>query len=93
MELPNLGRHCQLKNCELLDFLPYICDLCGDTFCHDHHKYDSHDCPKKDQQELKAPICPICEKPVVVLPNEDINVKISNHIENGCVDIELKQKK
>lgn len=32
MELPQIGKNCQLANCNSLDFLPVACPLCQQTF-------------------------------------------------------------
>jgi len=44
MELPHIGIHCSFKNCNKLDFLPFVCDGCGLTFCLDHKTQESHEC-------------------------------------------------
>ena len=46
MELPDVGQHCSLPDCNDLDFLPLICNLCQEVFCKLHSSYDSHNCPK-----------------------------------------------
>ena len=43
MEFPNLGQHCALESCKLLDFLPYKCDRCGLSFCAEHRTYEARD--------------------------------------------------
>jgi hypothetical protein len=35
----SLGEHCALATCRQLDFLPFQCDGCNETFCAEHFKY------------------------------------------------------
>jgi len=44
----DIGQHCSLPTCKLLDFLPCKCDLCGLIFCKDHAAYDAHNCSEYD---------------------------------------------
>lgn len=39
-----VGKHCQLPYCNQLDFLPFLCQSCGKTFCLDHRTESSHQC-------------------------------------------------
>jgi predicted nucleic acid binding AN1-type Zn finger protein len=39
-----VGKHCQLSYCNQLDFLPFLCQSCGKTFCLDHRTESSHQC-------------------------------------------------
>lgn len=39
-----VGKHCQLAYCNQLDFLPFLCQSCGKTFCLDHRTEASHKC-------------------------------------------------
>lgn len=43
----NLGKNCH--QCHRLDFLPFQCSFCKETFCSDHRTPDIHDCPKNRQ--------------------------------------------
>jgi|AntRauTorckE6833_2_1112554.scaffolds.fasta_scaffold87462_2 predicted nucleic acid binding AN1-type Zn finger protein len=47
MEFPNLGKHCDLKNCRQLDFLPFYCRDCKKYYCKDHSYKKDHKCEKK----------------------------------------------
>ncbi|KAK4224330.1 AN1-type zinc finger protein 1 [Podospora fimiseda] len=54
-----VGSHCAYTYCNQLDFLPFKCQSCIQTYCLDHRTEDSHSCPKKGvwaehkrQQEL-----------------------------------------
>lgn len=42
--LLDIGKACSF--CDNIDFLPYVCDLCGLTFCGDHRSTLSHRCSK-----------------------------------------------
>lgn len=39
-----VGKHCELPYCNQLDFLPFLCQSCGKTFCLDHRTEASHKC-------------------------------------------------
>jgi AN1-type zinc finger protein 1 len=41
-----VGAHCQATYCNQLDFLPFRCQSCFQTFCGDHRTEDSHHCVK-----------------------------------------------
>lgn len=43
-ELPHLGKHCHVESCNRLDFLPFECVHCKNTFCSDHRTSDAHVC-------------------------------------------------
>ena len=32
VDLMGLGQHCSIKSCNRLDFLPFKCSKCGETF-------------------------------------------------------------
>jgi len=46
MEFPETGKHCSIKNCKLLDFLPFVCEHCRAIFCKEHFHMISHECLK-----------------------------------------------
>lgn len=48
MEFPTTGKHCSVKDCKLLDFLPFICEHCQVTFCKEHFNIASHECLKTE---------------------------------------------
>lgn len=39
-----IGSHCQYAYCNQLDFLPFQCQSCNQTFCLDHRTEDAHAC-------------------------------------------------
>jgi len=87
MELPHLGKHCDLLDCRQLDFLPFLCDCCKKTFCLEHHKYASHNCPVKKEQPKPVVVsvvkCPVCELNLSLLNNENPDQKIDQHMNSG----------
>lgn len=44
MEFPDTGERCSIKDCKQLNFLPFVCYHCHDTFCKDHFHITSHKC-------------------------------------------------
>lgn len=40
-----IGKHCDVKSCHQLDFLPFKCESCLGTFCLDHRTETAHTCP------------------------------------------------
>jgi len=42
MEIPTLGENCAFRGCGQLDFLPFVCRGCAQTFCLDHR--NDHGC-------------------------------------------------
>lgn len=49
-----IGEHCSLQGCNQLDFLPYVCEQCGQTFCGQHRLPESHHCKKTVTQTTKT---------------------------------------
>lgn len=54
-----IGRQCSHPSCLLVDFLPFKCQHCADSFCADHFKPESHSCSKYDETKYNrvAPDC------------------------------------
>jgi len=86
MEFPSLGKHCSVEDCKLLDFLPFTCDGCRQTFCLDHRKYKSHQC-RSAPLDVTVPQCPMCSQIISISNNEDINRVVEEHISQGCPPI------
>ena len=83
MELPHLGRNCALPSCNRLDFLPHQCSRCLSYFCEEHKL--EHSCTETTRVpslNRKSELCPICERSVVYVPNEDINITMEKHMNN-----------
>jgi len=91
MELPTLGKHCAIKGCSILDFLPYTCDRCSLIFCQDHRTYDAHRCGIKFDRVV--PECPLCGQVINVRPGEDVNAKVDAHMNAGCPQVPKNETK
>ncbi|KAI7902597.1 uncharacterized protein BX663DRAFT_509784 [Cokeromyces recurvatus] len=61
MELPQVGKHCQLSDCNSLDFLPIACPFCKQTFCGDHRLPLSHQCLQWNQVNNQLAQCNVCQ--------------------------------
>jgi len=86
MEFPDLGKHCSVPICKRLDFLPVTCNRCKLIFCDEHHKYSDHNCTVTIDR--RVPECPICGQIIEVLPSENVDEKVSRHIDAGCPKVE-----
>ncbi|KAH6818784.1 zinc finger type [Perilla frutescens var. frutescens] len=81
---PNLGKHCSVGDCRLIDFLPFTCDCCQQVFCLDHRSYSRHQCPKASKHDVTVVICPLCAKGVRLIPEEDPNITWESHVNIDC---------
>eukprot|EP00246_Nothoceros_aenigmaticus_P012936 TRINITY_DN4208_c0_g1_i1.p1 TRINITY_DN4208_c0_g1~~TRINITY_DN4208_c0_g1_i1.p1 ORF type:complete len:270 (-),score=11.23 TRINITY_DN4208_c0_g1_i1:508-1317(-) len=81
---PNLGEHCEVADCNLVDFLPFTCDRCSKVFCLDHRTYGSHECPKGNKDDVTVLVCPLCAKTVRLVLDEDPNITWDRHVQSGC---------
>ncbi|MCJ1308249.1 hypothetical protein MMC25_001902 [Agyrium rufum] len=45
-DLDSIGAHCQHPYCNQLDFLPFRCESCKNTYCLDHRTENAHTCAK-----------------------------------------------
>lgn len=92
MEFPDLGKRCTADACNMFDFLPYTCVNCKKIFCQDHFKLQAHHCPslQDPSMDVRVPICPICDKPVPVKRGNDPNIRMNQHIQSNCSDLEPK---
>lgn len=84
MELPHIGQHCSLKQCNQLDFLPIRCDECLLTFCSDHFRYEFHNCQTAKNKDNQVPVCPLCSKAVPSTRNNLPDFAVSQHIDSHC---------
>ncbi|GJM98898.1 hypothetical protein PR202_ga15950 [Eleusine coracana subsp. coracana] len=59
---PDLGAHCDNPDCNQLDFLPFVCDGCDNTFCAEHRTYMAHACANKAaaDQGRTVVVCEAC---------------------------------
>lgn len=58
-QLLSVGKQCSHPSCSLVDFLPFKCQHCEDSFCQEHFKVEDHVCPKYDanKHDRIAPSC------------------------------------
>ncbi|KAL8142941.1 hypothetical protein V2J09_015973, partial [Rumex salicifolius] len=83
-EFPNLGKHCAVDDCKLIDFLPFTCDRCHLVFCLEHRSYSLHKCKHANKDDVTVVICPLCAKGVRLVPDEDANITWERHVNTDC---------
>ncbi|KAH7373426.1 hypothetical protein KP509_17G055100 [Ceratopteris richardii] len=81
---PELGAHCSQPDCHLLDFLPFNCDSCKQTFCLEHRSYSAHNCTKEGLKDSRVIICPICASSVRTVFGENIDLTLEKHMQVNC---------
>ncbi|KAK3209352.1 hypothetical protein GRF29_69g1571491 [Pseudopithomyces chartarum] len=69
-DIEDIGAHCQMPYCHVLDFLPFRCESCKSTFCLDHRSELAHKCPKEGEwarrrngRDTSVPLSALSEKP------------------------------
>ncbi|OTF74448.1 hypothetical protein BLA29_003679 [Euroglyphus maynei] len=92
MEFPDLGKHCALKECNRLDFLPIKCSSCEKIYCSEHYMFQAHHCESNRIVDHQVPICPMCNRPVPLKFGESLDVKVGEHIDRNC-DGQLNTKR
>ncbi|KAM7268270.1 hypothetical protein ACFE04_010436 [Oxalis oulophora] len=93
---PDLGKHCHLADCRLLDFLPFTCDSCRQVFCLEHKNYKSHDCPIGiNNKNRRVTICETCGISIEVTgcDGEAEKLILEKHQKSGTCDPKKKKKK
>eukprot|EP01132_Coremiostelium_polycephalum_P011568 gene11568-14170_t len=85
-DLDKIGVHCHLKDCNLLDFLPFTCDGCKKMFCLEHKDYGEHKCPSPPVQQKGGTTieCRLCESVLNVPYAWDPNAVLRDHQKKGC---------
>lgn len=83
-EFPDLGKHCSVSDCRLIDFLPFTCDRCNQVYCLGHRSYIEHNCTKPNKQDVTVVICPLCAKGVRLIPDQDPNIVWEHHVNTDC---------
>jgi len=78
-QFADLGKHCSRPDCNQQDFLPITCDLCQKVHCRDHAAYDAHECPHKARIDKRVMICPLCDAPVRIDPDEPCELTWERH--------------
>ncbi|CAK9179590.1 unnamed protein product [Ilex paraguariensis] len=81
---PNLGKHCSVDDCKLIDFLPFTCDCCNQVFCLEHRSYNKHHCPKANKNDVTVIVCPLCAKGVNLVSDVDPNITWEAHVNTDC---------
>ncbi|KAL0579135.1 hypothetical protein V5O48_002867 [Marasmius crinis-equi] len=85
-QLLSIGKQCTHASCNLVDFLPFKCQHCKQSFCQEHFKVEDHSCPSYDasKHDRIAPSCPLCNTPVAIPPGQDPNVRMEQHFVKEC---------
>lgn len=102
MEFPETGKHCSIKDCKLLDFLPFVCEHCQATFCKEHFHMLSHEClktekSKPDPEKLTKSFVCSKESCKQISPNEMPCIKCKQHYcithrYHGCLELNELEK-
>eukprot|EP00741_Cyanophora_paradoxa_P022344 tig00021462_g21572.t1 len=77
------SKHCGLRDCNQLDFLPFVCQHCRVVFCNDHWKADAHKCTAARLDTALAVTCPICQQ-ILHCRGQNADDLLSAHIDAGC---------
>ncbi|THV00824.1 hypothetical protein K435DRAFT_656479 [Dendrothele bispora CBS 962.96] len=85
-QLLAIGKQCSHPSCQLVDFLPFKCQHCADSFCQEHFMVSAHSCPKYDESKHNrvAPNCPLCNEPVAIRVGQDPNNRMEEHFRKEC---------
>jgi len=68
-----VGRQCSHQSCHLVDFLPFKCQHCANSYCADHFKPASHSCPKYDEAKFNR-VAPDCEHRSCTIPYRPVYI-------------------
>lgn len=60
-QLLAIGKQCSEATCHLVDFLPFKCQHCQQSFCQEHFKVEAHRCPEYDESKHNR-VAPNCEQ-------------------------------
>jgi predicted nucleic acid binding AN1-type Zn finger protein len=91
-DLMGIGKHCNVKDCHKLDFLPYRCELCKLVFCETHRLLETHNCTEKYTKDNIVPRCPICSLLVPAKQGQTLDQAMNEHINGGCKKVTQKGK-
>ncbi len=83
-DLISLGRHCALEECGQVDFLPFKCSACAQTFCLEHRTCKAHRCVQGNAADDSVIVCPICAKGFRMQPGETADTAFDRHSGSGC---------
>ncbi|GAA96329.1 uncharacterized protein L969DRAFT_76393 [Mixia osmundae IAM 14324] len=86
-QMEEWGAHCSEPSCSQLDFLPFRCTHCQQSFC-SHHWHptgsDGHACQAYTSQDRTVPPCPLCSTPVSSPQGQDPNIAMEQHLQTRC---------
>ena len=82
MEFNNLGKRCNVIDCNQLDYLPFQCKYCSKWHCSTHA--NDHDCKASNNQDKMVMICPVCSKKLNYSSNDDPNTIWTIHYNEEC---------
>ena len=60
-QLLSIGKQCSEATCSMVDFLPFKCQHCQQSFCQEHFKVDAHRCPEYDESKHNR-VAPNCRR-------------------------------
>ncbi|KAI7896946.1 uncharacterized protein EV154DRAFT_491300 [Mucor mucedo] len=86
MELPHIGKNCQLEQCHSLDFLPVACPLCQQTYCGEHRLPLDHSCSQWSRVDKQLVQCDTCQHLVKAPDAEKLTPEVSleKHKASNC---------
>lgn len=82
MEVEGLGARCALASCSRLDYLPVRCGGCGQMYCGEHQRPESHTC--SSIRPKTVPTCPLCQSAVPFSVGMSADHAMSLHVDAGC---------
>ena len=83
-DLLSLGKHCALEECGQVDFLPFKCSACSETFCLEHRTCKAHRCNKGSSSHDSTIVCPLCAKGFQMQQGEGADAAFDRHTRSGC---------
>ncbi|CEM04661.1 unnamed protein product [Vitrella brassicaformis CCMP3155] len=83
-EFSDVGAHCSDPYCRQKDFLPFVCNLCNKTYCLEHFKPESHQCPRAAAVDRRVMICPLCLDSFPMVAGESCDVTFERHTRTSC---------
>mmetsp|Transcript_27682 Transcript_27682/g.38485 ORF Transcript_27682/g.38485 Transcript_27682/m.38485 type:complete len:190 (-) Transcript_27682:136-705(-) len=84
MDLTHVGKHCALKECSQLDFLPFRCSHCSSSFCLEHRKPEDHSCSKyTPPRPPVVTICKDCNRSITANGDDSMSSLLEKHYKAG----------
>ena len=87
MEFEHVGLHCEVAECRMKDFLPFICDVCKGSYCSEHRMYESHGCVATQSKDITSIDCPVCKKSIKYSKADNVDVVWELHFKSSCSQI------